>query len=166
MELTDYQDRFSVAAVTRDSAGVLTIRLHSKGGTLWWGARPHRELPELFAAVASDRANRVVVITGTGDSFITIPEFGQIDALPKGRVSATDWDQTIWEGNRLVNQLLDIEVPVIAAVNGPVTVHSEIAVLADIVLATPETYFQDKAHEALGARRQTRSRWYTFAAFL
>ncbi len=34
----------------------------------------------------------------------------------------------------------------IAAVNGPVAVHSEIAVLCDIVLCTPDTYFQDKAH--------------------
>lgn len=46
--------------------------------------------------------------------------------------------------------LLDIEVPVIAALNGPVLLHSEYALLADIVLATPETIFQDKPHFDFG----------------
>ena len=43
-------------------------------------------------------------------------------------------------------QMLDIEVPMIAAVNGPVTVHSELAVLCDVVLARTDTYFQDAPH--------------------
>lgn len=150
MHLDRYREEFSTARVERDDSGVLTITLHSKGASMWWGARPHRELPELFAAVASDRDNRVVIITGTGRSFIEIPETPDIDRLPKGRTTATNWDQTIYEGNRLVNNLLDIEVPVIAAVNGPVSIHSELAVLADIVLCTPETYFQDRAHFPLG----------------
>ncbi len=46
--------------------------------------------------------------------------------------------------------LLDIEVPLIAALNGPVLLHSEYALLADIVLATPDTVFQDKPHFDFG----------------
>ena len=46
--------------------------------------------------------------------------------------------------------ILDIEVPLIAAVNGPVRLHSEYILLADIVLATPSTVFQDKPHFELG----------------
>jgi enoyl-CoA hydratase/carnithine racemase len=42
--------------------------------------------------------------------------------------------------------ILDIEVPLIAAVNGPVRLHSEYILLAHIVLATPSTVFQDKPH--------------------
>jgi enoyl-CoA hydratase/carnithine racemase len=37
-----------------------------------------------------------------------------------------------------------------AAVNGPVRLHSEYILLADIVLATPSTVFQDKPHFELG----------------
>jgi enoyl-CoA hydratase/carnithine racemase len=146
VNLEDYQDRFTIAEVSRDAHRVLTIRLHSKAESLWWGSRPHRELPELFAAVASDRDNRVVVLTGTGASFIEIPEGDSTHDLPRGRTTATAWDQIIFEGNRLVSQLLEIEVPMIAAVNGPVVVHSEIALLCDIVLCTPSTFFQDEAH--------------------
>ena len=46
--------------------------------------------------------------------------------------------------------LLDIEVPLIAALNGPVRVHSEYVLLADVVLATPATVFQDKPHFEFG----------------
>jgi len=42
--------------------------------------------------------------------------------------------------------LLDIEVPMIAAVNGPALVHAEIAVLCDIVLAADSAAFQDAPH--------------------
>src|SRR5262249_52525292 len=38
------------------------------------------------------------------------------------------------------------EVPLIAAVNGPVRLHYEYILLADDVLATPSTVFQDKPH--------------------
>jgi enoyl-CoA hydratase/carnithine racemase len=46
--------------------------------------------------------------------------------------------------------ILDIEVPLIAAVNGPMRLHSEYILLADIVLATPSTVFQDNPHFDLG----------------
>ncbi len=151
MELSDYQKRFTTAEVTRDDAGVLTIRMHSRGGSLVWGGRPHRELPELFAAIASDRENRVVVLTGTGDTFIGLGrELEAPNALARGEVSPEVWDRVIWEGNRLLVNLLDIEVPVIAAVNGPAVAHSELAVLCDIVLAADHAYFQDAPHFAGG----------------
>src|SRR5207302_518290 len=43
-----------------------------------------------------------------------------------------------------------LEVPLIAAVNGPVRLHSEYILLADIVLASPSTVFQDKPHFEFG----------------
>jgi enoyl-CoA hydratase/carnithine racemase len=46
--------------------------------------------------------------------------------------------------------ILDIAVPLIAAVNGPVRLHTEYILLADIVLATPSVVFQDKPHFELG----------------
>ena len=146
MKLADYQHRFKTAVVTRDEAGVLTVRMHSRGGPLYWNALPHAELAELFAAIAADRDNRVVVLTGTGDAFTTLPAGFGIGGLAKGEYSAEVWDLIIWEGNRMLNQMLDIEVPMIAAVNGPTNVHSELAVLCDIVLAADTAYFQDAPH--------------------
>ena len=50
----------------------------------------------------------------------------------------------------MLSNILDIEVPMITALNGPVLLHSEYALLTDIVLATPETVFQDKPHFEFG----------------
>lgn len=146
MKLSEYQQRFKTAAVTRDEAGVLTVRLHSHEDSLMWGALPHAELPELFAAIASDRDNRVVILTGTGADFTRLPPGSGLGPLARGEYSAEVWDRIVWEGNRLLTQMLDIEVPMIAAVNGPSTVHSELAVLCDIVLASDTVFFQDAPH--------------------
>jgi enoyl-CoA hydratase/carnithine racemase len=142
MKFEQYREATRCAELTRDDAGVLTIRLHRRGGPLMWGGVPHAELPDLFAAVASDRDNRVVILTGTGDTFIgmTGSHFGPDLIDPDG------WDRILYEGLRLVNGLLDIDVPMIAAVNGPAIAHSELAVLCDVVLCSDNTYFQDAAH--------------------
>ncbi|MEE9285507.1 MAG: enoyl-CoA hydratase/isomerase family protein, partial [Dehalococcoidia bacterium] len=95
-----------------------------------------------FADIGSDPENKVVILTGAGDDFLTT--MGSFDRAttrtPRG------WDAIYWEGKKLLTNLLDIEAVVIGAVNGPATVHAEIALLSDIVLATEEAYFQDAAH--------------------
>lgn len=145
----EYMTKFKTADVTLDDVGVLTVRVHSRGGPLGWNALPHRELPELFAAVAADRDVRVVVFTGTGDRFIDLIASFE-EGVARGEASAAIMDEGLFEGNRLISALLAIEVPIVAAINGPVDVHAELALLSDIVLCTEETFFQDAAHVPLG----------------
>lgn len=145
MELHEYQDRFKSVNVRRSEDGILTVQMQNRGNPLVWGGLPHRELPELFAMIASDRANRVMVFTGSGDTFIDLPQAGP-NPLAQGRVSPAAWEQIIHEGNRLVHQMLEIDVPIICALNGPVVAHSELAVLCDIVIAADHAYFQDAPH--------------------
>lgn len=145
--LDSYQRDWEHAVVSRDDHGVLEVRLHSNGGPLTWGAGPHRELAELFAAIAADRDNRVVLLTGSGEHFIG---FTGADTMAEAGVPAGVWGRILWEGKRLITNYLDIDVPVISAVNGPATAHSELAVLADIVIATDDTVFQDGPHFPAG----------------
>ena len=56
------------------------------------------------------------------------------------------WDAIYKEGKDLLMNLLDIEVPVIAAINGPALIHAEIPLMSDIVLAVEEAEFADCAH--------------------
>ena len=140
---------YKTAAVERSDDGVLTVRLHSRGGALRWTGLPHRELPALFQQIAGDRMVRAVVLTGSGDEFIELePSFEE--AVARGEATAVQMDTGSFEGTLMLNALLSIDVPVIAAVNGPVSVHAELALLSDIVLCTPDTYFQDAAHVPLG----------------
>src|SRR5205085_3102290 len=54
------------------------------------------------------------------------------------------------EGTRVLENILNIEVPMIAAINGPLTVHSEYALLCDIVIAAQGAYLQYAPHPAFG----------------
>lgn len=145
MHLADYASAFKTAVLDRDGDGVLTVRLHSRGEPLTWTALAHREVPELFAAIAADPENRALVLTGTGEAFIRTPEsYG--DVYRSGKVKPSDWERGIWEANRMLTNLLDLRIPVIAAINGPCTGHAEVPLLADIVLCSDDTYFQDAAH--------------------
>ena len=141
----EYSNRYRFAHLTRDEAGVLEVRLHRDGGPLVWGAEPHAELGDLFTEIGGDPENRVIIITGTGDRFLT-----QLDTSWVGPMSPSKWDRIYANGKRLLQRLLEIEVPVIGAVNGPATVHAELAVLSDIVLAADHTYFSDAPHFRYG----------------
>jgi enoyl-CoA hydratase/carnithine racemase len=129
----------------RREDGILEMRFHTDDGPLRWGLLPHRELESAFLDVARDRENEVVILTGTGDEFCG-------PAVPPGahpnRNSMTPaiYDPIYWEGKHLLMNLLNIEVPVISAINGPAVRHAEIPLLSDIVLAADDAYLQDTAH--------------------
>src|SRR5690606_14916720 len=50
----------------------------------------------------------------------------------------------------LHHNFLAIQVPVIAAVNGACSTHSELPLMCDIVLASDDAYLEDAAHFARG----------------
>lgn len=131
-------------AVVSRTGSVTEVRLHSDGGPLVWDAVAHRELPQLFQAVGNDETTKVVVLTGTGDAFCRSMDLTSFQSSTRG------WDEVWLEGTRLLEQLLDLRVPVISAVNGPALVHAEIPLLADVVLAAESTVFADKAHLTRG----------------
>jgi len=122
--------------------GILQLRLHTDDGPLQWGLVPHEELPQAFRDVGSDPETKVIIMTGTGDAFSgPRPEPGATM-----RTRPREWDKVYWEGKHLLGALLDIEVPMISAINGPALRHSELPLLCDIVLASADTAFQDSAH--------------------
>jgi enoyl-CoA hydratase/carnithine racemase len=140
-----YRDSFPNARLTRSKTGVLEVALHTNGGTLQFDGHTHEQFVELFHAVGSDSDNRVVILTGSGHAFMeSISPDGFDFFSPRG------YDKIYREGRKVLMNILDIEAPLIAAVNGPARLHSEYILLADIVLATPATVFQDKPHFDFG----------------
>ena len=136
-----YSDKYQSIRMERRN-GILQMTFHTNGDSLQWGGIPHQELPEAFADIGSDTENLVVIMTGTGDAFTGPP--GTPESRP--RRSPREWDKTYWEGKHLLSNLLDIEVPMISAINGPALRHSELPLLCDIVLAAEEASFQDSGH--------------------
>ncbi len=135
-----YFDKYETIAFDRTESGVLTVRLHTDGGPVIYSSAHHRDWVGAFIDIAADRDNRAMIFTGTGDEFIS--KMGW-DAKMS---TAHDWDRIHWEGKRFLRNLLDIEVPVIGAVNGPATIHSELVLLSDITLASEDAVFQDLPH--------------------
>ena len=92
--------------------------------------------------MGSDPETKVVILTGTGDTYSGPRAAGGTGM----RSTPAAWDRVYWEGKHLLMSLLDIEVPMISAINGPAWRHSEIPLLCDIVLAADDVQFQDSAH--------------------
>ena len=137
----EYAEKYETIRMRRED-GILELTFHTGGDTLQWGLQPHAEFPEAFRDIGSDPENHVVIVTGTGDGF------SGPHATPDRSLHLTpaQWDRVYWEGKQLLMNLLDIEVPMISAINGPALRHSEIPLLCDIVLAAEEAAFQDSAH--------------------
>ena len=144
----DYCQRYRNIAFER-RGGVVELRLHTDGGPLQWGSDEgsvHGQLSEAFADMARDSELRVLVLTGTGDVFCQ-----ELNPAENDRsLSATKWARLLREGRELLQRFLEIEVPVIAAVNGPVHIHSELPLLADVVLAAEHAEFADRVHYVHG----------------
>ena len=140
-----YRNSFPNARLIRSQSGVLEVALHTDGGTLVFNGHTHEQFVDLFHALGSDPDNRVVILTGSGGAFMeSISPEGFDFFSPQG------YDKIYREGKKVLMNILHIEVPLIAAVNGPVRLHSEYILLADIVLATPSAVFQDKPHFEFG----------------
>jgi enoyl-CoA hydratase/carnithine racemase len=144
-ELSEYASKYSCIKMERRN-GVLQVTLHTEGGSLRWGLLPHKELPLAFHDIANDHETKVVILTGTGDEFSGPRVTNTGHPLFPTRPSMEVVDALVSEGKQGLMNFLNIDVPVISAVNGPAWRHSELPLLADIVLAADTAAFQDSAH--------------------
>jgi enoyl-CoA hydratase/carnithine racemase len=139
-----YRDKYQNVRMKRED-GILEVALHTGGGSLVFDGHVHEALVHAFRDIGDDADNHVVILTGTGDEFCA-----RISADGFDFFTPMGYDKILREGTKILENILAIEVPMIAAINGPVTVHSEYALLCDIVLAAEGAYFQDAAHAAFG----------------
>jgi len=129
-----------------DAEGVLVVEFHTKRGPLTFTAQDHTEFVDAFYRIAQDRENRIVILTGTGGEFIP-----GIDSSSFGNVADPEvWSQVHDEGVQILENLANIRVPVIAAIEGRAHVHSEYALLANVIVAGEGATFNDLLHFAGG----------------
>jgi len=141
----EYSQKYPCIRMERRN-GILQMITHTNGDTIQWAYDDSQLYPgiyyhlgEAFHDIASDVENKVVIWTGAGSAF----------AGPKPEAQATPprtargWERSNWKGRHMQMSLLDIDVPVICAVNGPALKHADLIFLCDIVLAAEHTTFQD-----------------------
>jgi len=145
-EIPAYFHRYENFVLSRSQSGVLTVRFHTDGKEHTFTGTTHHDFPRLIEDIAYDRDNKVLVLTGTGETFINNIDGPSLGDLTKPWTA----DVMYLEGRRGVQRLVDLEIPIIAAVNGPISVHSEYALLADMVIASETAVFSDVPHLAFG----------------
>jgi enoyl-CoA hydratase/carnithine racemase len=143
---TDYLNAYHNLKLTRDDQGVLVAEFHDNGGAFIMTAQAHTEFVEAFYRIAQDRANKIVILTGAGGEFITDVEWSSFGDVADPGV----WSQVHDEGVQVLENIANIRVPVIAAVEGRAHVHSDYALLASVIVAADGATFQDVAHFSAG----------------
>src|SRR6201997_2674840 len=142
----DYLAAYRSLKLTRDSEGVLVAEFHSNGGPFIFTAQDHTEFVDAFYRIAQDRANKIVILTGAGGDFIPDIDFSSFGNVADPGV----WSQGHDEGVQILENIANIRVPVIAAVEGRAHVHSEYALLASVIIASESATFHDVPHFAGG----------------
>ena len=143
--LEDYVDRFVQMRMERQD-GVLLVTLHKDDGPFLITAQALKDFADAWELMSRDMGNRVIILTGTGDAYcdgIDFDTFAEVGNL----TTAVGWYQlTNLIVARHMRNLASLEVPVIAAVNGPNRIHPELTLLCDVVLAAPTAAFADHSH--------------------
>jgi enoyl-CoA hydratase/carnithine racemase len=150
----EYKDSYANYRFELSPEGILLMQCHTDGGPLVWDWKSHDDMADAFADVAGDREINVLIHTGTGESYNAswgrlpngeLPDPPVYDAMPGVR-GLHKLDEKAWYNRHLITNVLEVDVPMISAVNGPCNIHSEVPLMADIVLASEDAWFQDVAH--------------------
>lgn len=107
----------------------------------------HAAVAEVWAKVRSDESVRAVVLTGAGKAFCA---GGDLDLLQRMVEDPAERARVMTEAGHLVRELLAVEVPIVAAVNGAaVGLGCSLVALCDMVVMDEGAFLADP-HVALG----------------
>ena len=142
-KLENYKERFAECLIMERKNGILQVRMHTNGGPLKWSPQVHHMLLEAWSVIGLDPENEVLILTSTDPYWI-----GEFD-----KESFAEWDATsdpdirysgLYRPTKSVeNFIWGIDIPTIAAINGPGSVHYNFALLCDITLCTPDFVVRD-----------------------
>lgn len=132
------QENYETIQIAKDgNVAVLTLnrpeRLNAVNGAM------HSELMRLFLDVQADTEIRAAVLTGAGRAFCAGGDFGG-----GSNMRSKSGLPMMQEARRIVDNLLDCEKPVVAAVNGAAAgLGATIALLCDVVIAAKNARIGD-----------------------
>ena len=130
-----------VIVETQDAVATVTLNRPEALNALSAGLR-HR-IAEVFTELAADQNIAVVILTGAGRAFtvgLDLKELGGEIAAEQPQHAAQDLSQA----------MLNLNKPIIGAINGfAITGGFEIALMCDLLIASPEAKFAD-THARVG----------------
>ena len=146
--LEEYAPKWDgMAHLRRDENGILEVRFHTDDGPVRFCEAIHAGYLGLLHDISHDPDNEIVILTGTGDSFVALSDPEMSVEFPTYTSSVT-YDWWYLTATRVPLAWLDIPVPVICALNGHMTIHPESVLLSDYIIAgdnalTVDRHIQD-----------------------
>lgn len=147
----EYKEMFKDWFIMKRENGILEVRMCMDGGPAKWCYGVHKGLGLICKYIAQDLENQVLIITGTGDQWLGFPDFEYLQLLQDNceydpiKYNQQTYDEWYKDGvAELRNFIFDLEIPTIAAINGPSPVgHTEFALACDLTLCTPDVCFRE-----------------------
>ena len=140
----DYSRYHSLSCERQDT--VLIVSLNRPEALNAINAALHTELSHIFADIALDQETHVVVLTGKGRAFSAGGDIKWFQDLTPLQLEAL-----FSEARRIIMDLLEVQQPIIAAVNGPATgLGATLALFSDVIFAADNARIGDP-HVRIGA---------------
>ena len=138
-QLDEYAERYAEFFKFERRDGILEVRMHTNDGPWTQDWAGHNAFGRVFQEIGTDPENEVIILIGTGDVWFS--------ADPSVLLPVTSSDETVQifydSVKEMENLIFGIDVPTIAAVNGPAPGHSHIAIACDITLCSHKAVFVD-----------------------
>lgn len=133
----DYS-RYHYLSVERKDK-ILTVAFNRPESLNAINAELHTELAHIFADIARDQATEVVVLTGKGRAFSAGGDIKWFQEM-----TAAQLDALFAEARKIIIDLLEVEQPIIAAVNGAATgLGATLALFSDVIFAAENAKIGD-----------------------
>lgn len=124
-----------------EEAGIVTVTLNRPEKLNAFVGHMRRDLAEALEEAASDRAVRVVVITGAGRGFCAGGDVSYMAELIE-RDDAEEFARLLGAARRVVTAIRSMTKPVLASINGPASgAGFNLALACDLRIASTEATF-------------------------
>ena len=133
----DYSGYHYLSAERKDR--VLMVSFNRPESLNAINAELHTELSRIFADIARDQDTEVVLLTGKGRAFCAGGDLKWFQSM-----SPQQLDALFIEARKIIIDLLEVEQPIIAAVNGPATgPGATLALFSDVIIAAENAKIGD-----------------------
>lgn len=124
---------------TARQGSILTVTFNRPEALNAINAEMHTELSEIFADINKDSDTNVVVLTGNGRAFSAGGDIKWFQHMTTEQL-----DDLFAEARKIIIDLLEVEQPIIAAINGPATgLGATIALFSDVSIASEDARIGD-----------------------
>ena len=144
--MVDYS-RYETLLIEKDDEGIAVVTLNRPEKRNAVSNQMHDELEAIFTDLAKDDDARCIVITGAGSAFCA---GGDVEGMKTGAFRPTGPRTPFFQVRRLIMNLLEVDVPIVAAVNGDgAGLGATIPLFCDVVVMAEDARLAD-THVRMG----------------